>query len=193
MIVSLDSLKSDLVSLSTSRFISKWYFDKIPYIFSDNADNYIMWREQIADEIDLDPSDILISGSACVGYSLSPHKHFKPFDEKSDVDLCIISPYYFDTAWNELLAIKELPQDAKMKEAIKDHRQRLIYWGTIATDKILPLLSFGPFWNDIINESKIIPELDSRDINFRIYKDRISIRRYIGESVKKCRDIILGE
>ena len=182
-----DSFKSDLLSLPTSRFVSKWFFDKTPYIFSGNEEKYIIWRESIADKIKIDPSDILVSGSACLGYSISPHKNFKAFNSNSDVDICIISPYYFDTAWNELLQLNELPQEPKMREAVIDHRSRLIYWGTIATDKILPLLSFGPKWDKIIKDSKTIPDLENREINFRIYKDRFSVRRYIGDSVNKCK------
>ena len=188
----LDRIKSDIISLPTSRFVSKWFFDRVPFAFSNDKESYTIWRESIASKIMLDPSDILISGSACFGYSLSPYKQFKPFDSKSDVDICIISSYYFDTAWNELLQLKELPPESRMREAINDHRTRLIYWGTIATDKILPLLSFGPKWNRILAESKTNTFLENREINFRIYKDRFSIRRYIGESVNKCKNELLG-
>ena len=87
--------------------------------------------------------DIIITGSACVGYSLNPRKNFRKFRETSDIDVGIISNYYFDIAWHELRNQKYYKLDNNMKNALEEHKNRLIYWGTIATDKILPLLSFG--------------------------------------------------
>lgn len=79
-----------------------------------------------------------------------------------------------------------------MKQALEDHRNRLIYWGTIATDKILPILSFGKLWNEVINEMRSNPPINEREINFRIYKDNKSFRDYQINSVRECQEIILG-
>lgn len=129
----------------------------------------------------------------CKIFSLNPNKKFKPFNEKSDIDVSIISQYYFEVAWHDLLYTSRNVIQPKMKEALDDHRQRLIYWGTVATDKILPLLSFGSQWDKIINESKVYPALEDRDINFRIYKDRLSIRNYLTTSISKLKSELLED
>ena len=186
----IEAVKKDLETLKPTHFVTKWVMETTPYIFEENPMEYILWRENIAQQINTDPTDILISGSACLGFSLNPSKNFKLFDERSDIDVCIISPYYFDTAWRELLRLNPNNLRGKMRSALVDHRTRLIYWGTIATDRILPLLSFGPSWDKTTRESRSLKTLEDRDINFRIYKDRRSMREYLIQGLEKCKESI---
>ena len=127
----------------------------------------------------IDARDIIITGSASLGFSLNPNKNFKSFDKKSDIDISIISHHYFDVAWHDLIHLSPAGISPKMKTALEDHRKRLIYWGTVATDKILPLLSFGGEWDRIIKTCQLPEPLVDHEINFRIYKDALSIRNYI--------------
>lgn len=185
-------IQNDLLNLSADAFITKWFFDTTPRLFENKEMEFILWRDSIAEELKIDPSDIIITGSAGIGYSLNPNKGFKEFDDSSDIDVCIVSQHYFNIAWHELINVSpDRLGDTRMRTALNDHRQRLIYWGTIATDKILPLLSFAKSWNDIINASKKLPELEAHDINFRIYKDKLAIRRYLKISVEKAKTVLL--
>lgn len=185
-------VRKELETLKSTHFVTKWIMGATPYIFEGHEMEYILWREGIANALNIDPTDILISGSACLGFSLNPNKKFKPFDDRSDIDVCIVSNYYFDTAWRELLAVDQRSLQGKMVSALADHRTRLIYWGTIATDKILPLLSFGPSWDRIIKDSQTYDILRERDINFRVYKDRRSIRDYLVQGIEKSKESIWG-
>lgn len=188
----IETIREDLEKLPSSYFVTKWMLDTIPYIFESEPFDYITWRTELSGKMNVDPTDILISGSANLGFSLNPAKNFKTFNESSDVDVCIVSPYYFDTAWREMLRIDLHSISPQMGNAVKDHRMRLIYWGTIATDRILPLLSFGPTWDRIINESRRFDVLKDREINFRIYKDRKAVRDYLIQSVEKSKELIWG-
>jgi hypothetical protein len=64
------------------------------------------------------------------------------------------------------------------KTIVRDHVQRLIYWGTIATDKILPLFPYGRRWLDILTDMAFIHPTTDREINIRIYKDFESLKAY---------------
>ena len=189
----LEQIKNDLVQLSDSHFITKWILEHTPYIFDNDEKNYIEWRMEISKMMRVDPSDIHITGSAALGFSLNPHKNFKLFDEKSDIDICIISHLFFDIAWYDLIHTKRSNLPPKMQTALDEHRNRLIYWGTIATDKLLPLLSFGRDWDKIITQNSNLPALAGRTINFRIYKDTLSFRNYVSESVNNRRIALLEE
>lgn len=189
----IDQIKKELDCLPTSFFITKWIFEHTPYIFDAQESEYIRWREEVAKKLRIDPADILITGSASLGFSLSPHKNFKLFDAKSDVDVIIVSQHYFDVAWHDLLYTSRSIIQPKMKQALDDHRSRLIYWGTIATDKILPLLSFGTEWDNIIKKSRSNPMFENRNINFRIYKDKLAVRNYLSISVNDRKNALLEE
>ncbi len=188
----LKNIRNDLLSIPPDVFISKWIMEKTPNIFCGNEVKYYEWKHKMASRLQIDARDIIITGSACLGYSLNPKKNFKKFSQYSDIDVGIISNYYFDIAWHELRNQKYYKLNNNMKQALEDHRNRLIYWGTIATDKILPILSFGKLWNEVINEMRSNPPINEREINFRIYKDNKSFRDYQINSVRECQEIILG-
>src|SRR5690606_3802231 len=97
-------------------------------------------------------------GSAAVGLSLNPDKNFKEFNEESDIDVAVVSDHYFDISWHHLrnLGPRRHRLSTKEKLALQDHRERLIYWGTIATDKIIQILPFGASWMKSIDEMRKI-------------------------------------
>ncbi len=78
-----------------------------------------------------------------------------------------------------------------MQTAIKEHREKYIYWGTIATDRILPLLSFGSKWVRIIPKLSEFEEIRDHDIHFRIYKDKQAFRRYLLQSIENRKMALL--
>lgn len=191
MIHQPEIIKNDLLTLAPSIFATKWYFDTIPFVFENQYDDYISWRHELADKLNIDPSDIIITGSANLGISLNPYKNFKVFNQQSDIDICIFSEYYFSVAWHDLLNLSFKGQNYKMINAIKDHTSRLIYWGTIATEQILPVLSFGSQWGRIIPQMSKYQALEDYDIHFRIYRDRQSFRRYLLTSIEDRRIALL--
>jgi hypothetical protein len=127
----------DIKNESPSVVISRWVLDPIPYIFDANITAFSTWRHVLADGIGVDPREVLITGTACTGVSLNPHKSFKAFDAGSDVDVAVISGYHFEAAWRTLrqTGARTLFREPRMRTALEDHKTRLIYWGTIATDK----------------------------------------------------------
>lgn len=81
--------------------------------------------------------------------------------------------------------IYQLPQIAK--QSIKNHVQRYIYGGTIATDTILPYLPFGKSWGVALEEMSKINPTQGRTINARIYKDFESLRNYHVTNIENLR------
>lgn len=190
-----DRFRNDLTSMSLSEFISKWVIDAIPFILDNDYSLHAKWRHDIAKQLEIDPNDIIMSGSASIGVSLNPHKLLREFNDKSDIDIGLVSEHYFDIAWHELrhININSPIVTSAMRAAITEHRSRYIYWGTIATDKILPLLSFGQKWAKVMNGLQKYPCFENRSVNFRIYKDNKSFRDYLIQGVIKCRDYLLEE
>ena len=100
----IELVKQELESSTTSIFITKWILEHTPYVFEDYETEYISWRHEIAEKLRIDARDIIITGSASLGFSLNPNKNFKSFDKKSDIDISIISHHYFDVAWHDSLS-----------------------------------------------------------------------------------------
>jgi hypothetical protein len=136
-------------------------------------------------------------GSGAIGLSLNPNKmianELKTFDDKSDLDIALISDPQFDMAWRDLRelahpALNEL--EAGFQKSIEWQKKRF-FDGAILTNKLLPYLKFGPEW---MGASARLSELVSRefsreiDINFWIYRDYWSLRSYVANSILKCKE-----
>ena len=169
-----------LLSEPLDKIVSIWLFHRIPFIFGEDVNKYIEWKHELSKIIEIDPDMILVTGSGAVGISLSPYKNFRPFSQDSDIDIAIISEYFFNESWHFLrsLGTQYHKYKPKEKQAIKDHVERLIYWGTVATDKILPILPFGKKWFEAINQIKEKDPINGKELRFRIYKDFASLRAY---------------
>ncbi|MBL0054588.1 MAG: hypothetical protein IPP31_00060 [Chitinophagaceae bacterium] len=80
-----------------------------------------------------------------------------------------------------------------MQNAINEHRERFIYHGTIATDRIVHILPFGKEWVNAMNEMMTLDPTKDREINFRIYKDFEALKSYQSIGVIKAKDQLLKQ
>lgn len=191
----LEKFKEDLIQYDPSWVASKWILDNSPEIFRTDFHAYIEWKESLATKLGVDSRAISFTGSACVGFSLNPTKRYQLFNDKSDVDIAIISQYHFDISWHCLrnLGNKRYKFTPAQQASVKDHVNRLIYWGTIATDKILSILPFANLWVKALDDMSKERPTDGKDINVRIYKDFESLRAYTVNNLKSLKDDLVEE
>ena len=184
-----DEFLSELLNSPPELVASLWILDKVPYPFKENKKQYANWRHKLSSMIEVDSSEIVIIGSGAFGISLNPYKNYRFYDDDSDIDVAIISEYFFNTSWRYLrnlgTDIHSMPPAAK--QSVKDHVNKYVYWGTIATDKILPYLPFGSQWSIALQEMSKIEPTKNRNIKARIYKDFESLRAYQVNNLKKLR------
>lgn len=184
---------NELINSPPDLVASLWIINRIPYPFSENAKLYETWRCRLSKLIEVDSSEILITGSGAFGISLNPNKNYRPFDNDSDIDVAIVSEYFFSTSWRCLrnmgTKIHSMPPAAK--QSVQDHVQKYIYWGTIATDKILSYLPFGKEWLSALELMSNEHPTNGRVIKARIYKDFESLRAYQVNNLKNLRTLEL--
>jgi hypothetical protein len=182
-------LHSALLEKEPKDFVSHYIFEPIPFAFKNDMLTWIKWKTNLARILEVDPHDIVLTGSAAIGFSLNPTKSYKAFDDKSDVDCGVISPYHFEVAWRYLRQIRpswlSLPKESK--RAIRIHQQNYVFSGTIATDSILSLLPFGTIWQSALDEmGKMAPTI-GKEVKLRIYKDYDSLRHYQARNIERLR------
>ena len=185
-----DDILAALGKLPAEDFLSTYMFDRTPHVFDGNRDAFLAWKKALSRAIEVDPACIMFVGSAALGVSLNPSKGFKPFDDHSDIDVGVISHYHFTVAWRYLRTQghRRMKVDHKTLVAWDEHVTRLIYWGTIATDKLLGILPFGKQWLDALSVMAGVAPAAGRDINLRIYSDYEALRAYQQLSVQHARD-----
>lgn len=180
----MDSIRQQFLEAleqeSTDILASVWILNRIPHPFNDSLVDYATWRHDLARDLKVDPSAVLITGSAAFGISLNPNKNYRAFDEQSDIDVAVVSDYHFTEGWRTLRSLGStlhgLPP--RSQRAVADHVSRLIYWGTIATDRILALLPYGQQWQAALARAGQREPTFGRTINIRVYRDLDSLRAY---------------
>lgn len=93
--------KSELLSMVSQatndedflRIVRKYLIHGIPYVFANNPEMYYDFREKIAHHWNVGFQEVLIMGSAKLGYSY--HKK-SVFSEESDIDVAIINQSLFE-------------------------------------------------------------------------------------------------
>lgn len=185
-----ENLIQSLHTQSASVFLEEHLFDRVPHVFAESRSNYVTWKRELGTAIDVDPACLTLVGSAAVGCSLNPNKNLKPFDKESDIDVAIISSYHFTIAWRYLRMNGNrryrLPE--KTKNAWDEHVTKHIFFGTIATDRLLGVLPFGTDWLKAVGKMGTINPTQGRSVNLRIYADYEALRVYQSISVKKIRE-----
>ncbi|MBP0466710.1 hypothetical protein J5Y09_22470 [Roseomonas sp. PWR1] len=188
----LDDLKTAIKTKPERHVVSEFILDRVPHVFQDNRAQFRIWREQLSELIEVDSRNICIIGSGCVGYSLSPNKNFSEFSKDSDIDVAIISDFYFHLAWRSLRSVRasdaRTPADA---QALKSQKQLYLFYGCIAADRVLPFLSFRRDWTIAMAKMSGVKPTEAREVKFRLYRDYDSLRDYQAEGVLKLKHQLL--
>ena len=187
--------KAGVTTIDVRTFVSHFVMDRVPHLFV-TRESYVEWKQQLADGLSVDPYAVTIVGSASTGFSLNPNKQMKEFDHDSDVDVAVVSARHFDEAWHFLRSLNPaemlaLPPVAR--QAVKSHRQRYVFDGCIATDRIVEYLPFGPSWVQTLATVAALNPVLGRVVNARLYRDHGALRSYQVQGLTKLRDVVLGQ
>ncbi len=188
----LDDFMEDCKSLPYEIVVSKWIVESIPALFNGNMDEYLRIKDVISKGLGVDMCSVVFVGSSSTGFSLNPEKDFKVFDEESDIDIAIISHYYFNEAWYWLRRIDLAVASKNTIRAYNSHKSHYIFDGTIATDKILAKLPFGKQWLQTLSAIKNEPVFGNKEIHFRLYQDHKSLIDYHVANVRDNLPKMLG-
>lgn len=189
-----EELRRDLTEMPLSDFLSRWMFERVPHIFGADFASYIRWKHLLGDLLGVDPRATMLVGSSAVGTSLNPHKNFRSFNIDSDVDIAIVSAHHFDILWRWLRNLGSnyhaLPSDGKA--AVDEHRSSHLYWGVMATDKLLPHSPLAAKWVPALTQMSKVDPTRNRDIKARVYVDFDALRAYHLQGAQKARTKALG-
>jgi hypothetical protein len=64
-------------------------------------------KEDIAAHFGIHSRAIVVVGSAKLGYSVSPKKRFKPFNDVSDIDVAVVDAPLFERYWLDMYHAKQ--------------------------------------------------------------------------------------
>ena len=67
-----------------------------------SSDAYFELKREIAQQFKLHPTQVLVVGSAKLGFSIVPKKRYRLFNDESDIDVALVAPQLFEEVWTEV-------------------------------------------------------------------------------------------
>ena len=183
------NFKQDIVDLTPLDVIRKNIIYGHPAAIDDSA--YFALRSAVAEKYAIHPNEVLVVGSAKLGFSIAPNKRYRSFCDKSDIDVVIVSDILFSRIWR---AVHDYEHHGGYWERGREFKDYL-FQGWIRPDKLPPSHSFefGNDWWEFFNALSSSGEYSSFKIRGALYKDWYFLEAYQMRAVSSCADGIAKE
>jgi hypothetical protein len=182
----VDQFKHDLAILDPIDVARRYIVFGECAVISNNE--YFRLRTTVARRFDLHPNDVLVVGSGKLGFSIAPKKRYRPFGDRSDLDVVIISEKFFDLVWMD---VHRYFEQGGFWEHADDFREYL-FRGWIRPDKLPPdqHFDFAKSWWEFFNSLSSSREYSTARIRGAIYKNWYFLEAYQQLAITGCaRDV----
>lgn len=178
--------KEELKGMSASELVQK------KLIFGEcqilDKERYFLLRLKVARNFNVHPNEVLVVGSAKLGFSIAPHKKYRHFGNESDIDVVIVSEKLFSSIWT---GVYSAWKDKVIWESEIEFKKYL-FQGWIRPDKLPPSNKFdiAKKWWEFFREITYTNEFGPYKITGALYKDWEFLEGYQNFAVQYCKDEI---
>ena len=183
------TFKADLENdaITNEEIVNKYISFGTPYIFQDDEGQYHRLKQHIATKYSINNTEIIMIGSAKLGFSIAPIKIWKFFSDDSDIDVAIISESLFNLFWKELfdfnisLVIRTEQEESKYRSFLE-----YFFKGWLRPD-LFPFefeqkWGWFDFFRGISHE-----DFEGRKIAAAIFKEHFFFQRYHSRNIQEIR------
>lgn len=173
MAIRLDQFKEMLLQEPLDEFVTNRLFSMSPHIFQTRTALYDVFKRSLSSAIGVDPGNVVIVGSALLGFSAKPRQFGRPYRLGSDVDVIVVSEPLFEQAWADLLRWQHLRNWSMPRHQVQEiltHHKVSIYWGHLWPDLLRRVCGFTIRWVDSFRQLSRTPELAGFEFKGRLYK-----------------------
>ena len=169
--------------------VEKYICFGIPVIFNDYDQKYYNLKKDISSQFPVQSkNNIIVVGSAKLGFSIAPQKRFREIQDESDIDVAIIDEELFDNYWERLFEFN-VNLKSRTEEEDKLYRKFLQYFfqGWLRPD-LFPFKFRGKNeWFDFFNKISY-KEYDKRKVAAAIYKNEYFFKKYHEKNIRELRE-----
>ena len=132
-------------------------------------------RVRISRQFDIEASSVILVGSAKLGFSPKPGQYFKPFSDKSDIDIAIVSEQLFTQIWHEVFEMEQAGEYFNFEKFKHYH-----YRGWIRPDKVPSGSVYRRCreWWDFFSELSSLEDYSRLPVRGGLYFDHYFLRQY---------------
>lgn len=149
-----------------------------------NEDQYYLLKNRISNDFNVNTNEVLVVGSAKLGFSIAPQKRYRHFGDTSDVDVAIISPALFDQFWEAAFKY----ENSRAYWPTRGDFVKYHFRGWIRPDKLPPSATFhlaGEWWERfrVMTQEKLGGGLP---IKAGLYRSWSFLEAYQSQCVSLC-------
>ncbi len=204
--LTVDQFKETLVSRPLAVIAQQHIFAGLPYVFRDEPESNDMLVGHLCDAMDVSQQNVVIVGSAKVGFSLNPDVFPRAFSETSDIDVIVVSEDLFDRIWMTLLEWHYPRRGVNLGQVEGGWarlRRKDVYWGWLEPDQIhyeglsfpnvlRPLRDISVKWFNAFQSLSLYPELAAHRVSGRLYRTWDHALHYHADGLRQIRDRIIA-
>ena len=178
----ISKFKSDLLELKVGPLVQRHITTGPSFLLND--DQYHLLRARVAAKWGLHPNEILMVGSAKLGFSIVKNQRYRPFGEESDIDLAVVSSQLFDTFARATFDYWEhySPYWPKHETYVK-----YLFRGWIRPDLIPQGLTQGKQWWEFFRMLTAEGTFGTFQIRAGLYKSWHYLDSYHSICIEKCK------
>jgi hypothetical protein len=202
--LSVDEFKYAVLNTSLDLIVQQHIVEGVPYAFRDTPEAGDLLTKHLCKAMGFSEHNVVIVGSAKVGYSLNPDNFPRGFSDSSDIDVVVVSPELFDRVWMTLLSWhypRRLVDLGRVEGDWARLRRKDIYWGWLVPDEIRyeglsfpdvlkPLRDISTKWFNTFQSLSLYPEFAARKVSGRLYRTWDHVLRYHMEGLRLLRERI---
>jgi hypothetical protein len=176
--------QKDLRTMSTPELVQK------KLIFGDcvviDTEKYYLLRQKVAKKFQVHPNEVLVVGSAKLGFSIAPNKKYRLFGDTSDIDVVIVSDRLFSSTWESVYSVW---RDKVFWETENDFK-KFLFRGWIRPDKLPPSnkFKFADEWWEFFREITVANDFGPYKVSGALYKNWDFLESYQHFAVQFCKD-----
>jgi len=199
----LEEFQTALLNRPLDEVVANYVLTGTPFVFEAQPEALLRLQNHVARALSVHAANVIVVGSAQVGFSLSPDNFPRRFSRESDIDVAVIDEPLFDRVWHTLLKW-HYPRRLNLPTGdwrwTSDRRKEL-YWGWFVPDRIRftglslptalkPIRDCSSLWFNTFRSLSRYPEFAGRDVSGRLYRTREHLNMYQAEGLRQIRDVL---
>lgn len=180
----LDAFRADLPGRTPTDIVRRHVTLSAPHALTDAQHTSL--RQQVAQHFGGHPNDVIVVGSAKLGFSLASEKRYRPFGDASDIDVAVVSDDVFDRIWQEVFEYAESGAIWPKKKQFVEYHFR----GWIRPDLLpsSPVFTTAEDWWEFFRALERSGEFGDLKIRAGLYRTQYFLERYQQIAVQECQE-----
>ncbi len=182
----IEEFKTDLSSLTPERVFRKHILLSNSQVLTD--DQYFQLKESISEKYSVNFTDVVMVGSAKLGFSIKPGRRWGEFGDDSDIDIAIVSRSLYEKYWKLLY---QYSSNGGYWPRLGEF-QKFFFRGWIRPDKLPPghLFKEANEWWEYFNAITQAGEFGAYPIKAGLYHSWNFLESFQCLCIKQCQQEI---